>query len=62
MRNLEIQEMELVSGGFEWEINLGGVVRVRGDGSDIAAGYDWAVGQMSDFFTWWDPAGYYSGC
>jgi hypothetical protein len=62
MRNLEIQEMELVSGGFEWEINIGNVVRVSGDGDDLANAYDWAVDQMSDFFTWWDPAGYYSGC
>ncbi len=64
MKNLTVQETQTVSGGdIEWEFDAG-FFKVAGDGSDLAAGYYWAVDQMSDFFTWWDPAGYYSasGC
>lgn len=59
MKNLTFNEVESVSGGeVEWEFNIG-VFRIGGNGSDLAAGYYWAVGQMSNFFTWWDPANYY---
>lgn len=64
MKNLTLQDVDKVSGGeVEWEFDIG-FFRISGDGSDFAAGYNWCVGQMSDFFTWWDPAGYYqaSGC
>jgi hypothetical protein len=64
MRSLKVEEMEVVSGGWEWTISFGDFVEVSGTGEELAAGYDWCVSQMSDFFTWWDPAGYYGpvGC
>ena len=64
MRSLNMEEVGTISGGWDWSINIGGIVEVSGSGEELMAGYDWAVDQMSDFFTWWDPAGYYqaSGC
>lgn len=64
MKSLNMEEIENVSGGWDWTISFGDFVEVSGTGEELASGYYWAVGQMSDFFTWWDPAGYYSasGC
>lgn len=59
MKSLNMEEIENISGGWDWAINIGGVVEVSGTGEELVAGYYWCVGQMSDFFTWWDPAGYY---
>jgi len=63
MQNLSVKDIESVSGGWDWELNIGPIT-VSGSGEELASGYDWAVDQMADFFTWWDPAGYYSasGC
>ena len=62
MKNLTVQEIETVAGGeITWEFDVG-FFSMSGDGGDIASGYNWAVGQMSDFFTWWDPMGYYDRC
>jgi hypothetical protein len=59
MKNLTVQDIETVSGGeVTWEFDVG-FFSMQGDGGDLAAGYDWCVSQVSDFFTWWDPAGYY---
>ena len=70
MRTLNIAEINEVSGG-EWQLGFD-LVFVEGDikgeetVQDIAAGvaqvYGGAVDTMADFFTWWDPAGFYSSC
>ncbi|MES3008656.1 MAG: hypothetical protein V4751_12890 [Pseudomonadota bacterium] len=59
MRILGKQEIELVSGGADFHIGTDGV-GVDFTDDEIFAVYDWAVDQMTDFFEWWDPAGYYS--
>lgn len=62
MKNLTNIEIDKVAGGWDFEFDIG-IVKFSGTGEELAAGYDWAVDQMSDFFTWWDPMGYYSsGC
>jgi hypothetical protein len=63
MQNLSVEDIENVSGGWDWVFEFGPIT-VSGTGEEFAAGYDWCVSQMSDFFTWWDPAGYYGpvGC
>ncbi len=59
MRVLQMREIEQVSGGFEVSIDLPGIDVVLVE-DDFANAYDWAVDAMTDFFEWWDPAGYYS--
>jgi hypothetical protein len=70
MRTLNSNETDQVSGG-EWEIGFDfGVVEGSLSGpesiQDIASGigdiYGGAVDAMADFFTWLDPAGFYSSC
>ncbi len=59
MRTLGMNEIELVSGGLDIHIGTDWV-GIDTDGGDLITAYDWAVEQMTDFFEWWDPAGYYS--
>ncbi len=59
MRTLQMHEIEQVSGGFEISIDLPGI-DVLITSEDISMAYDWAVDSMTDFFEWWDPAGYYN--
>jgi hypothetical protein len=59
MRALQLREIEQVSGGFEVSIDLPGI-DVLLEGEDFSNAYDWAVEQMTEFFEWWDPAGYYN--
>lgn len=59
MRSLENQEIDSVAGGWDAVFHFG-IVDVNVSGQELVGAYDWAVGQMSDFFTWWDPAGYYN--
>jgi hypothetical protein len=54
-----MQEIALVSGGAEFHIGSDGWSVDFNDG-EVGDVYDWAVDQMTDFFEWWDPAGYYS--
>jgi hypothetical protein len=75
MRTLNFKELEYVSGG-DWSLGfdlgvidgtLSGTETVQEIAGSIANGvsvaYGGAVGAMANFFTWWDPAGYYSsGC
>jgi hypothetical protein len=70
MRALHENEVEIVAGG-DWSvtINLPFVdVKMSGPESiqDVLSGvgdaYGGAVDYMADFFTWWDPAGFYSSC
>ena len=64
MRTLNSNEVSEVSGG-EWEVGFDfGFFDgyVKGD-ETIQEIYGGAVDMMADFFTWWDPNGYYSsGC
>jgi hypothetical protein len=64
MRSLNAEEVTNVAGG-EWSVTLD-LVFVEGtlSGPETAQEiYAGAVDAMADFFTWWDPAGYYSsGC
>jgi hypothetical protein len=61
MRTLATQEIGCICGGttnaIEWR-----PFDSPFTSDEVAGAYDWAVDQMSDFFTCWDPAGYYSGC
>jgi hypothetical protein len=64
MRTLNISEVSEVSGGecsvdFEF-----GPIGVHFSGPETVQDiYGGAVDVMADFFTWWDPNGYYSsGC
>ncbi len=61
MRNLATREIESVSGGFDVTLH-GGFFDVHIPGEDFVTAYNWAVGETSDFFTWWDPMGYYDRC
>ncbi len=58
MRELNLKELDEVSGGWSlwWDF---GVVGGSMEGSEVIAAYYYAVEQTSNFFTWWDPAGYY---
>lgn len=75
MRTLNCGELEFVSGGdWSFEVDLGvtkwivsgdeTLQDMVGSAADAVSGaYGGAVDAMADFFTWWDPAGYYSsGC
>ncbi len=59
MRTLGMQEIGMVSGGAEFHIGSDGWGVDFNDG-EVADVYNWAVDQMTDFFEWWDPAGYYN--
>jgi hypothetical protein len=59
MHVLNLEETDTVSGGWEWSINIGDVVEISGDGSELVAAYDWAVDKTADFFCWWDPMDYF---
>ncbi len=59
MRTLGKHEIELVSGGAEFTFGSDGW-EVGFTSGEVAEVYDWAVDAMTDFFEWWDPAGYYS--
>jgi hypothetical protein len=59
MRALQLREIEQVSGGFEVSIDLPGI-DVLLEEEDFSNAYNWAVEQMTYFFEWWDPAGYYN--
>lgn len=64
MRDLKIAEVTEVSGG-EWSVDFAvGPVKFHFEGEETAQEiYGGAVDAVADFFTWWDPAGYYSsGC
>ncbi len=61
MQNIDLENLDSVAGGWDVTVDLG-PVQFNFSGEEAAAAYDWSVNQMSDFFTWWDPAGYYSGC
>ncbi len=58
MRKLEMQEIEHVAGGFSAVVHLG-LVDFEFSESNFSSAYHWAVMRTADFFTWWDPAGYY---
>ena len=68
MRKLDEAELNSVSGGdWSFSLDFGGVgIEVSGEETiqEIVGGaYGGAVDAMANFFTWWDPAGYYSsGC
>jgi len=59
MRTLGMQEVAMVSGGAEFHIGSDGWSVDFNDG-EVGDVYNWAVDQMTDFFEWWDPAGYYN--
>ncbi|MES2604730.1 MAG: hypothetical protein V4603_07310 [Pseudomonadota bacterium] len=63
MRNVSVSELEEVSGG-EWTVTLHlGIADVELSGPETAQEiYGGAVDAMADFFTWWDPVGFYSAC
>jgi hypothetical protein len=68
MRTLNNVEAEHVSGG-EWHLDFdlgfinGGFSGPESVQQVVGGAYYGAVDAMADFFTWWDPAGYYdSGC
>ncbi len=68
MRTLNSMELENVSGGdWSWEVDLG-ITKFIVSGEEsvqeiVGGAYGGAVDAMANFFTWWDPAGYYSsGC
>lgn len=60
MRFLDKDEITNVSGG-NWKVNLDlGIIEVELSGTETGGQiYGGAVDYMADFFTWWDPAGYY---
>ncbi len=59
MRTLGMQEVQQVSGGAEiwWDLGVWGGKTTT---EEIGEFYDTAVDAMTDFFEWWDPAGYYN--
>ncbi len=59
MRTLGKQEIELVAGGADFHIGSDGW-GFDFTSEEVGMVYDWAVDQMTEFFEWWDPAGYYS--
>ncbi len=59
MRTLGKEEIELVSGGAEFHVGSD-YIGVEFEDGEVAAVYNWAVDAMTDFFEWWDPAGYYN--
>jgi hypothetical protein len=59
MRTLSDCEIESVSGGWTWEVDIG-IFKMQGTGAELYSFYDWTVNQTTVFFTWWDPAGYYN--
>ena len=69
MRTLNVMELDSVSGG-DWSItvSLGNVFEGTISGTEsiqeiVGGAYGGAVDAMANFFTWSDPAGYYSsGC
>lgn len=63
MRAIATDDLNGIYGGWHVSVDFG-AVEFEFSGEEIYSGYNWCVGQMSDFFTWWDPAGYYeaSGC
>ena len=58
MRELTSNEVEVVAGGVDFWFDLG-IVGGTFSGSEAIAAYYYLVEQTADFFTWWDPAGYY---
>ncbi len=59
MRILGTREIELVAGGASFHVGTD-YVGFDFDSSEVGEVYDWAVEQMTEFFEWWDPAGYYN--
>lgn len=59
MRELTINEVGSVSGGWSITIPIGGRMGLNISGEEILEAHSWAVGEATKFFTWWDPAGYY---
>jgi hypothetical protein len=58
MRELKTEEIDQVSGGADFWFDFG-FVGGTFSGSEFIASYYYAVEQTRNFFTWWDPAGYY---
>ncbi len=59
VRVLQLRAIEQVAGGFEVSIDLPDI-NILLEEEDFSNAYNWAVDQMTDFFEWWDPAGYYN--
>ena len=54
MRELTVDELDVVSGAGQLVINTG-IVGITMTFDEIGAGYNWAVEQATNFFMWWDP-------